>query len=288
MSTEIYYFSGTGNSLHVAKELQKRLPGAELVPILSLAGEESVRTSGETVGFVFPHYASSLPKVVRAFIEKLDLGSACYLFAIATRGGTKTWAFVEIDKILGEKGRRLDSFFAVTMPGGNDALVKGYADRITEERIGSLESEMLARLDAIQRIIVNREVSREEDLGTVEPPSFLKPFIPLLDATSPFLIRLGRMVESSFDFYYDQKCTGCGVCERVCLAGRVQMVDGRPVWQEAVKCHGCFACLSFCPEEAIQVKSKWYLKSYTEQNGRYHHPAIAAKDIAGQKAVAAS
>jgi NAD-dependent dihydropyrimidine dehydrogenase PreA subunit/flavodoxin len=288
MSTEIYYYSGTGNSLHVAKELQKRLPGAELVPILSLAGAELVRTSGETVGFVFPHYASSLPKVVRAFIEKLDLGSARYLFAIATRGGTKTWAFVEIDGILEKKGRRLDSFFAITMPGGNDALVKGYADRITGERIGSLESEMLARLDAIQRTIVNRKVSREEDLGEVEPAFFLKPFVPLLDAASPLLIRLGRRVESSFDFYYDQECTGCGVCERVCLAGKVQMVDGRPLWQEAVKCHGCFACLSFCPEESIQVRSKWYLKSYTEQNGRYHHPAIAAKDIAGQKAVAAS
>lgn len=285
MHTEIYYFSGTGNSLHVAQEMQKRLPGTELVPILSLASRESVTADAETVGFVFPHYASSLPRVVRTFVEKLDLGSASYLFAIATRGGTKTWAFSEIDEILEEKGRRLDSFFAITMPGGNDALVKGYADQITEERIQRLESEMLARLDAIQRIIVNREVSREEDRGYVPPPSFLKPFVPLLEAISPYLIRLGRMVESSFDFYYDQKCTGCGVCERVCLAGKVQMVGERPVWQEPVRCHGCFACLSFCPEESIQVKSKWYLRSYTEQNGRYHHPEIKAKDIARQKPV---
>jgi ferredoxin len=142
---------------------------------------------------------------------------------------------------------------------------------------------MLARLDAIQRIIVNRELNREEDMGEVAPPPLLKPFVPLLEAMTPYLIRLGRMVESSFDFYYDQECTGCGLCEQVCLAGKVQMVDERPVWQEAVKCHGCFACLSFCPEESIQVKSKWYLKSYTEQNGRYHHPAIKAKDIARQK-----
>jgi len=89
MRTDIYYFSGTGNSLHVARELQTRLPDAALVPILSLEGQESPRTSTETVGFVFPHYASSLPKVVHTFIEKLDLASADYLFAIATRGGTK-------------------------------------------------------------------------------------------------------------------------------------------------------------------------------------------------------
>jgi ferredoxin len=283
VSTEIYYFSGTGNSLHVAQELQKRLPGARLIPIMSFVGRESVTASGDTVGFVFPHYASSLPKVVRGFIEKLDLTSASYLFAIATRGGTKTWAFVEIDEILKEKGRRLDAHFAITMPGGNDALVKGYAERITEERIQRLESEMLTRLDAIQRTIVDREVSREEDRGHVAPPPFLVSFVPLLDALAPHLIRLGRRVESSFEFYCDETCTGCGVCERVCLAARVQMVDDRPVWSDSVRCHGCFACLSFCPKESIQVRSKWYLKSYTEQNGRYHHPAIGTNDIARQK-----
>ena len=102
MSTEIYYFSGTGNSLHVAKELQKRMPKARLIPIMSLVKEESVTTRGETVGFVFPHYASTLPKVVHSFVRKLDLGSAQYLFAIATRGATKTMAFDEIDWTIGD------------------------------------------------------------------------------------------------------------------------------------------------------------------------------------------
>ena len=288
MSTEIYYYSGTGNSLHVAKELQTRLPEARLIPILSLVEKESVTTSGETVGFVFPHYASSLPKIIHTFIEKLDVGSAAYLFAIATRGGTKTMAFDEIDEILKEKGRRLDSFFAITMPSGSEPLVKEYADNITEERIHRLESAMLARLDAIRSIILNRETSREEDRGDIPPPPFLAPFIPLLDAISPYLVRFGKMVESSFDFYYDEKCTSCGICERVCLAERVQMVDGGPVWQEEVNCHGCFACLNYCPEESIQVTSKWYLRSHTDQNGRYHHPEIKAKDIAAQKRIASS
>jgi ferredoxin len=285
VSTEIYYFSGTGNSLHVARELQKRLPDTELVPILSLEGKGPVKAKGATVGFVFPHYASSLPKVVHAFVERLDVGSAGYLFAIATRGGTKTWSFVEIDKILGERDRRLDSFFAITMAGGNEALVRSYADRITEARIARLEAEMLARLDSIAPIIAHGQVSRQEDKGDTEPSPFLKPFVPLLEALSPHLVELGKKVESSFEFYYDEACTGCGVCARVCLAGKVRMVDERPTWQEAIKCHGCFACLSFCPQESIQVKSKWYLRSYTEQNGRYHHPAITANDIAKQKAL---
>ena len=75
MNAEIYYFSGTGNSLHVAKELQKNIPEFRLVPIISLVDRKSVKSNGEIVGFVFPHYASVLPKVVHKFIKKIDLRS---------------------------------------------------------------------------------------------------------------------------------------------------------------------------------------------------------------------
>ncbi len=289
MSTDIYYFSGTGNSLHLARELQKLLPDAQLIPILSLVSQDSVIATGRTVGLIFPHYASSLPKVVHSFVEKLDLGSAGYLFAIATRGRTRTMAFQEIDRILAARGRQLDAFSVVTMPSGSEPLVKGYASKITAERISRLESEMLAGLDRIQRTIMNHEIMREEEKADpTPPPRFLAPLVPMIQAVSPLLVPLGKLVESSFDFYVDEKCTACGICEKVCLAGKVQMVRRKPVWQETVPCHGCLACLNFCPEESVQVESKWYLRSYTRQNGRYHHPAITASDIADQKLVRVS
>ena len=289
MSTEIYYFSGTGNSLHVARELQKRIPGTKLLPIISLINTEKVTTKGTTVGFVLPHYSSSLPKIVHMFIERLNPESARYLFAIVTRGRTGTMAFNQINKILSKKGRRLDSFFAITMPSGSEPLVKGYASRINEERINRLESEMLTRLNYIQKTVINREISREKDTGDgTPPPPFLVPFLPLIGVMSPLLLRFGKLVETTFDFYYDEKCTGCGLCENICLAEKVKMVDRRPIWKEAVKCHGCFACFNYCPLESIQIKSRWWLKSYTDQNGRYHHPEITANDIAEQKSMVTS
>ncbi|UCC16668.1 MAG: EFR1 family ferrodoxin [Dehalococcoidales bacterium] len=284
MRTEIYYFSGTGNSLHVAKELQKRLPDTDLIPILSLINKDTIITTGTTVGFVCPHYASTLPKIVRTFIKKLNMDSAEYLFAIVTRGRTETMAFLEIDKILKGKRRRLDSFFAITMPSGSEPLVKGYTDRITDERILRLESEMLERLDTIQSNILNREVSRIRDTGDgTRPPSYIVPFLPLLRLVTPLLVRFGKLVETSFDLYHDGKCTGCGLCEEVCLAKKIQMDGEYPVWRETIQCQGCFACLNFCPLESIQVRSKFYLRSYTPQNGRYHHRDITAKEIAAQK-----
>ncbi|MFH2110608.1 MAG: EFR1 family ferrodoxin [Candidatus Bathyarchaeota archaeon] len=284
MSTEIYYFSGTGNSLHVARELQKRIPGTRLTPIVSLLDVESVKASAEAVGFVFPQYASMAPKIFEKFIKRLDLGSAKYIFAVATRGGTECRAFGEIDKVLGKRGRRLDSFFVITMPSGSAAILKDPEAQITPEKIASLESEAQRRLDSIQRIIMDRETHREEDLSSVAPPpSFMVPFLPIINLLIPVLLPIGKLAESNFDFYADSKCNGCRLCETICLARKIELVDGKPVWLKEAACYGCFACFNYCPEQSIQIKSRWYLKSYTEQNGRYHHPSITAHDIAEQK-----
>jgi flavodoxin len=36
MSTEIFYVSGTGNSLYVARELNKKLPNSKIVSLIFL------------------------------------------------------------------------------------------------------------------------------------------------------------------------------------------------------------------------------------------------------------
>lgn len=285
MSTEIYYFSGTGNSLHVAQELQARIPETHLIPIVSLLHRDTVKASAETVGLVFPQYASSTPKLIDRFIDKLDLAAAKYIFAIVTRGGTTCYAFGQVDKLLEKKGRRLDAYFVLTMPSGSEPLVEEYAEKITEKRIARLESEMLERLDSIQATITAQEINREEDCRGIDapPPAFLKPYMPIIRLLEPHLIPLGKLAESRFGFYADSKCNGCGLCERVCLAQKIRMVNGKPVWQKKAECFGCLACLNYCPEMSIQVESTWYLKSWTPKNGRYHHPKTSPKDIAGQK-----
>jgi NAD-dependent dihydropyrimidine dehydrogenase PreA subunit/flavodoxin len=285
MATEIYYFSGTGNSLHVARELQARIPETRFIPIVSLLHRDAVTAGAETVGLVFPQYASSTPKVVDKFIGKLNLAAAQYIFAIVTRGGTTCYAFDQVDKLLKKTGRRLDAYFVLTMPSGSAPLVEECPEELTGERTARLESEMLEKLDAIQATITAQETHREEDCRRLDtpPPAFLKPYMPIIDLLEPYLVPLGKLAESRFGFYADSKCNGCGLCERVCLARKIQMVDGRPVWQDKAECFGCLACLNYCPETSVQIASTWYLQSWTTENGRYHHPQISAKDIAGQK-----
>ena len=271
---EIYYFSGTGNSLHVAKELQKRIPGTNLIPIVSLLKKDIIETNGETVGFVFPIHGMTVPIPVKKFTKKLDLKSTKYIFTIAARAGSQHRAFIEIEKILKKRGKSLNSYFTLNM-ASNDPKFKGWQPA-TSEKIAKLESEVQNRLDSIRKIIINQENSREEDSNFIPVSYVLERLILLGMAYAEY--------NGAKDYFYsDSKCTGCGTCEKVCLSGKIKMVDNKPVWQENVKSYMCYACLNYCPVHAVQIKSKIYMKSYTEENERYFHPYATANDIAAQK-----
>jgi ferredoxin len=275
MSTEIYYFSGSGNSFYVAQELQKRIPGARLIPIASLLGEDVVKASGETVGFVFPTHGMIAPIPVRKFLKMVDLRSTRYLFAVATRGGTKFLGFAKMDKILGKKGKILDSSFTLNM-ADNDPKFEVY-EIPTEEKIAQIESAVQSRLDSIRQTIVNREKCREKDSEFLHPSNYFLERLVILG-----------MMYAEFNgvndyFYHDSKCKGCGTCEKVCLSRKIEMIDKKPAWRNDVKCYMCYACLNYCPTQSVQIKDKWFMKSYTARNGRYSHPYATADDIAGQK-----
>jgi ferredoxin len=274
VSTEIYYFSGTGNSLHVAKELQKRIPETNLIPMVSLINKDVVEANGESVGFVFPIHFMTIPVFVRSIVKKLDLKSVKYIFAIATRCGTPcNTAFTKIEKILNRKGKSLDSYLILNM-ANNDPKFENWHPAAKEE-IAEMESTVQSRLDSFHKSIINKEKSKEKDSQVIVP-------------VNPVLGQLGSSMADARgyagdNFYADSKCSGCGVCEKVCLSQKIKVVDQKPVWQKNSKCFFCYTCINYCPMQSIQIRSNPLMKVYTEKNGRYFHPEATVNDIAAQK-----
>ena len=87
-STKIYYFSGTGNSLSIAKDLTSTLKNVELLSIAELMripGEIVIQ--GDVIGFVFPVYFGRVPVFVEEFLERASFGNTNYIFAITNGGG---------------------------------------------------------------------------------------------------------------------------------------------------------------------------------------------------------
>ena len=263
---EIYYFSGTGNSLYAAGELQKRIPESELIPIVSTLKSDKIETKADIVGFIFPLHAFTIPIPVKEFLKKINLRSASYIFAIATRGGSPSIAFKDINRIIWKKGKLLDSQFYLDMPS-NVIIVHGLD---TQEEKKTKEILLKKNLESIQKIIIKKEKSCEKDPEL----DFMKEFIMFPIIGDILLPKFGRMLS----FFADSKCTGCGNCEQVCLSKKIIMKDSNPVWQKNVACMFCFACINYCPTQSIQIR-----KTKTNTLGRYHHPEITAKEIAGQK-----
>lgn len=273
--TEIYYFSGTGNSLHIAKEIQIRIPDTELIGILKHLQHEHTSTDAEVVGIVFPIYLNSVPKKVREFLKKFDPTGVEYIFAIATHGGVANPALSEIliDKILRKNGKKLDTFFDFEMTmntptGIVPSIIPGskkWAVEISEEKIIEKDKKIQDKLEFVSRKIKHNEKD------STSPGNFDR-FKELF--MSPLSNRKG--VEIAFQT--DDTCNGCGICEKVCLSGKVQINNGKPHWDKDIDCFYCYACFNFCLQQAILVG-----KQYTEKKGRFHHPDVTAEEIAAQK-----
>jgi ferredoxin len=273
MSTEVYYFSGTGNSLFVARQIAERING-KLISIPSVINEERIRTEADVVGIVFPvYYATNdcgIPRIIRRFVSKLESFNAKYIFAVCTSGSMPGTTLENLSKLIASEGGTLAAGFIIKMNNEN----------LSKEKQDKMLIEQKEKLDAVCKHVLARKRGKLETRGILRK-IVLAPVLYL--AIKPLFSRRYRKLSSSAglpftelipladrSFRVDAKCTGCGICAQVCPVDNVKLVEDRPVWQR--HCETCLACYSWCPQAAIGGG----IVSY---NTRYHHPAVKLTDM---------
>ena len=55
-------------------------------------------------------------------------------------------------------------------------------------------------------------------------------------------------------FSADGKCTGCGMCAKLCPMNNIALRAGKPEWKGY--CTHCMACICSCPAHAIEYGKK--------------------------------
>jgi ferredoxin/flavodoxin len=255
MKTIIYYFSGTGNSLKVAKDIAAGLKDTELIQICK---DNMGINNGESkkVGIVFPVYVSGMPLLVKEFIEKIQIQKDAYVFTVVTYGAAAGVSIAQVEKLLTNKKLKLSAAFKMKMPGNYQVMYPPFSDTKQKNCFKNEEE----KITGIVRSINNSEMVKFNGIGE----SIMK--------------TVGSMLYSSFkpykkdkNFWTDEKCNGCGTCSKVCPANNIKMNEGAPQWQN--KCEQCVACMQWCPQKSIQYKK------VTVNRGRYHHPDIKVKDL---------
>ena len=245
----IYWFSGTGNSLYVAKLLSADLAGIPIAPITGAAPSDAVGGDGARIGFVFPSYFGNMPRAVRAFIEKTEIRPGTYVFAVVTMGGFGLGSLSALDAALMSKGSQLSYGKGIHMPA-NYVLKYNPADPEkcekaidkADRRLHGFAAEITAGMKYVEKLPI---VAKNLYKG-----------IESLDAA----------------FAAGESCTGCGLCERICLVQNIRLEDSKPTWLH--RCEHCVACISWCPEQAIEYGER------THGRRRYRNPRVTAEELA--------
>ena len=143
MKNTVIYFSGTGNSLAVARLLAERLTEAEILPVYEMLRLSMYNLQSETCGIVFPVCCQDIPEIVRRLVSAIRLPASTYVYAVATHNGDVGYSHFTLDKILRKKGQRLQAGFEVLMPGNS----------ITPKNSTNSEEEIERRIKAIPALV---------------------------------------------------------------------------------------------------------------------------------------
>jgi len=259
----IFYFSGTGNCLKVAKAIANELGYTE---IISMAKSEKYcfEKQYNSVGFICPTYYWGLPKKVVEFVKNIDLGENknTYYYLITTYGGIDGKIF----------GNSLNQMYELLLNRHNIKL------------------NFTQKLQMFANYVILYDMNKNIDEITKKSNEMLVPIInSIKNKKNNKVNRLTRIfgfINKNFikkvstmdkDYIVNDNCSGCGICKEVCPVENIEMVKNKPQFNH--NCENCIACIQFCPLKAINYKN------VTQNRGRYTHPEISYKELSDRSVV---
>lgn len=261
----ILYFTGTGNSLYIARQLADE--NTEILSIPQMMKQGRYDFAADEIGIVYPIYGHMPPNMVRNFIKQARL-VAGYKFAVLTFGMLDFNAAEIWDNISRQSGTTFDYINTIVMV---DNWLPNFnmADQI---KMDKHIPEQLAKV--------------KEDLG--QQKKWVKPatdaarrahegfmYFSRLDPDIGFLMRSEKY------FQVTDACIGCGICTEVCPRGNYKLTS------EGVKgegdCDFCFSCIHNCPQHAIQFASlpgdPLLARGEVNPNARYRNEHVSLWSI---------
>ncbi len=252
----IFYYTGTGNSLWIARTLAREFGNTELISMTDRDIKPD-QIDAQVIGLVFPVHIWGVPGRVLGYLDQLQEMSPLYIFAVANNAGQVANTLVQLHKVMESKGLKLSGGWSVVLPsnyipwGGPGSAKKQY----------KLFAAARIKVSAIARGVLNR-VEQPVEKGPLWERLL---FTWIYNYCFPYVPRMDEK------FRVDERCNDCGLCIKLCPSNNIVMQDNRLVWQN--QCEQCLACIQWCPQEALQYGKR------TAKFTRYHHPEVKVKDL---------
>lgn len=246
----IFYFTATGNSLYVAKQLDKNI-----VSIPQIIHNSDLVFKDESIGLVCPVYGHEVPAMVREFLQKATFLTD-YFYVVLTYGNRHGGAAELANELMKSLGIHavyintilmVDNFLPVF-----DMDEQKSIDKNIDEQIAQIKTDIQSRRNAVQAVSdVDRQTHQD------------------------FLSLRAQMSADVWSklYHYTEACTVCGVCTKVCPASCYRVENAR-LERSTENCQACMACIHHCPQKAIQL-------NMPEKNpqARYRNEHISLAEI---------
>ena len=109
----ILYFSGTGNSLAIARAIAEHV-GDKVLPLREAV--QADLSQEKRIGFVYPVYNFNAPAIVPKIVAQLTLPKDAYYFIVCPCGAQTGDAIWQVERVLKQKGLTLHYCHKIRVP----------------------------------------------------------------------------------------------------------------------------------------------------------------------------
>lgn len=246
----IFYFTATGNCLHVARQFEENP-----ISIPQVINQENLVFKDETIGIVWPIYAGEPPKMVLDFLKKSTFQTD-YLYMILTYGKNDSDAPEYVDHLCQSFGMKINYIKTILMVDNYLPSFDMDEEKAINKHVDQQIQVALADIKARKNEIP--EASQESrDFHARAAKIF---------ADNPALIN-GEQITVT------DQCIGCGICTKVCPIANFYIMN-KIAKRHSEVCEFCLACAHHCPQKAIITKV-----SDKNPKARYRNEHVTLQDI---------
>jgi formate hydrogenlyase subunit 6/NADH:ubiquinone oxidoreductase subunit I len=250
-SSDIYFFSGTGNTYLAAAKIARTLErggcGVKLLPIEK--SDPSKVDLTKTLGIGFTVACWNTYPLVRKFIKNLPETNGTEAFVFCTMGDNSFKTQAEYAKILKDKGYEIIGTKAFRMPNNFIAIQ-------SEEKNKRKISLAYPKIERFASDLLDGKAETEKT-----------------NALSRLCFKISRFITGLWEKQLAQKminlrvkkdlCVKCGLCQKLCPTQNIVLKD-YPEFKG--KCQICLRCSSYCPKKAIVSFAVFGGKTYRALN----------------------